>query len=434
MASNLKRSKRTVGKRLTDIQSRVSTIEKRPAAKALSDAAVATTNLAPGAVGGWMVDADALYIGVKTASGSYSPAGSMTISSDGHISANQFRIDSNGDALFKGKISGGTIDIGDFDTSSFHVDVSGNMWLGGGTYATASFRVSAGGAVQSRALGLAGGSSYVSTISSATYENLFYDGPNNAYARFTIGSTQQENTGFWVGTNSTADSAIREKTLYFTNGVFLDGRAAQGGTYSNVGDFSSGRDGTNSWAALTVRTKNNAGVEQSYVQLFDGNVFASGDVYASAVYVGAKFFKINHPLYPDKNLVHASIEGPTLDVFYRGVSELVNGEIEIELPEYFEALTKKEQRTVLLTPEANNSDTQVAQLAYSAVDSGKFKVFEVNGSQNPSQKFSWTVMATRSDTDFDAVVDSDPLADSLSMHGPISVSKRGTTASDTIVE
>ena len=148
MASNLKRSKRTVGKRLTDIQSRVSTIEKRPAAKALSDAAVATTNLAPGAVGGWMIDADALYIGVKTASGSYAPAGSMTISSDGHISANQFRIDSNGDALFKGKIGGGTIDIGDDDITSFHVNVGGNMWLGAGTFNDATFSVTSGGVLK----------------------------------------------------------------------------------------------------------------------------------------------------------------------------------------------------------------------------------------------------------------------------------------------
>ncbi len=148
MASNLKRSKRTVGKRLTDIQSRVSTIEKRPAAKALSDAAVATTNLAPGAVGGWMIDSDAIYTGVKTNSGSYAPAGSMTISSDGHISANQFRIDSNGDALFKGKIGGGTIDIGDFDTSSFHVDAGGNMWLGAGTFNDATFSVTSGGVLK----------------------------------------------------------------------------------------------------------------------------------------------------------------------------------------------------------------------------------------------------------------------------------------------
>jgi hypothetical protein len=170
LASNLKRSKRTVGKRLTDIQSRVSTIEKRPAAKALSDAAVATANLEPGAVGGWMIDTDAIYTGVKTASGSYAPAGSVTISSDGHITANKFRIDSNGDAFFSGSLSAatgtfsgslsaatgtfsgsitaGTIDIGGFDTSSFHVDTNGNMWLGGGTFSASTFSVSSGGVLK----------------------------------------------------------------------------------------------------------------------------------------------------------------------------------------------------------------------------------------------------------------------------------------------
>ena len=118
MASNLKRSKRTVGKRLTDIQSRVSTIEKRPAAKALGAAAVATANLAPGAVGGWMVDEDSIYAGIKTSSGSYAPVGSLTISSDGHNTANKYRIDTNGDAYFAGVLSAPSGTIGGFTISS----------------------------------------------------------------------------------------------------------------------------------------------------------------------------------------------------------------------------------------------------------------------------------------------------------------------------
>ena len=34
---------------------------------------------------------------------------------------------------FVGNVSGGTIDIGGSDTSSFHVDSGGNIWLGSGT-------------------------------------------------------------------------------------------------------------------------------------------------------------------------------------------------------------------------------------------------------------------------------------------------------------
>lgn len=43
---------------------------------------------------------------------------------------------------FSGELTGGTINIGGSDSSSFHVDSDGNMWLGAGTYASAPFKVS----------------------------------------------------------------------------------------------------------------------------------------------------------------------------------------------------------------------------------------------------------------------------------------------------
>jgi hypothetical protein len=54
------------------------------------------------------------------------------------------------DGTFSGNLSGGTIDIGGSDTSSFHVDDAGNMWLGAATYAAAesTFRVSSSGDAQ----------------------------------------------------------------------------------------------------------------------------------------------------------------------------------------------------------------------------------------------------------------------------------------------
>ncbi len=42
-------------------------------------------------------------------------------------------------------IVGVSIDIGDFDTTSFHVDTAGNLWLGAATFALAPFRVSSVG-------------------------------------------------------------------------------------------------------------------------------------------------------------------------------------------------------------------------------------------------------------------------------------------------
>ena len=70
------------------------------------------------------------------------------INSDGNVEFNNgnFRGDITGaSGNFSGNLSGGTIDIGGSDSSSFHVDVTGNMWLGDGTYSNAPFRVSSDG-------------------------------------------------------------------------------------------------------------------------------------------------------------------------------------------------------------------------------------------------------------------------------------------------
>jgi hypothetical protein len=46
-------------------------------------------------------------------------------------------------------IAGGKIDIGGADTTSFHVDTLGNVWIGGATYDVAPFKISAAGFVTS---------------------------------------------------------------------------------------------------------------------------------------------------------------------------------------------------------------------------------------------------------------------------------------------
>ena len=55
----------------------------------------------------------------------------------------------NGSGTFTGELSGGTINIGGDDASSFHVDSAGQMWLGAGNNSsgTAPFRVTAAGAL-----------------------------------------------------------------------------------------------------------------------------------------------------------------------------------------------------------------------------------------------------------------------------------------------
>lgn len=99
MASNLRRSKRTLGKRFSEIDSRVSDLEKRPGALRVGSYSIAENNLQDITITG-----SVLHIG-----------------EDG--------------------------DIPEADPTSFHVDSDGNMWSGADrvSYATAPFRVSNSG-------------------------------------------------------------------------------------------------------------------------------------------------------------------------------------------------------------------------------------------------------------------------------------------------
>ena len=111
-----------------------------------------------------------------------------------------------------------------------------------------------------------------------------------------------------------------------------------------------------------------------------------------------KNFLIHHPLDPEhKELIHSTLEGPEIGVFYRGEAQLSNGEATVLLPDYFEALTRNENRTVLLTPKFKE-DAQISMLAASGVKDGKFTVRMIDR-KNPSQRFYWEVKAVRADVE-----------------------------------
>jgi hypothetical protein len=63
-----------------------------------------------------------------------------------------------GGGTFTGELSGGTINIGGNDATSFHVDSAGQMWLGAGNsgFASAPFRVTAGGALTATSAAITG--------------------------------------------------------------------------------------------------------------------------------------------------------------------------------------------------------------------------------------------------------------------------------------
>jgi hypothetical protein len=107
----------------------------------------------------------------------------------------------------------------------------------------------------------------------------------------------------------------------------------------------------------------------------------------------SKNFQIDHPLEPDKKLlVHSALEGPEVAVYYRGEAQLVNGEAVISLPSYFEALTRKENRTVQLTSIKGWAPLYVAD----EIEDGRFAVRTGDGG-NSNQRFYWEVKAVRAD-------------------------------------
>jgi len=117
----------------------------------------------------------------------------------------------------------------------------------------------------------------------------------------------------------------------------------------------------------------------------NGNVEVPGNFSVA----GTKNFKISHPTKPGEKLVHSTLEGPEVAVFYRGEAQLVKGEAAIKLPDYFEALTRKEGRTIQLTAKGK----EPFLLSCAGVSDGKIFVYGTK----PDGKFYWEAKAVRAD-------------------------------------
>lgn len=139
-----------------------------------------------GTVGAFTIDSNSIFSGTKTLTGNYTASvGHLTIGSDGHISAYQFRIDADGSAYFKGNITGAS------GTFSGSLNASGKI--------TAS-NVSVGGAVSGDMDGL-----YIDAnnkwLKSATKTQFQVGGSTGitydslSSSTITLGSTVVFNTG-----------------------------------------------------------------------------------------------------------------------------------------------------------------------------------------------------------------------------------------------
>lgn len=125
-----------------------------------------------------------------------------------------------------------------------------------------------------------------------------------------------------------------------------------------------------------------------YLNYFSGG---SGVVHVAGTFevAGSKTFTVAHPLDDSKDLIHACLEGPENGVFYRGEVTTKMGQAMVELPDYFEALTFPEDRSVLLTQ--IDDGEELAALAASPVVKGKFRI----RSNVRTVRVAWEVKAVR---------------------------------------
>lgn len=147
--------------------------------------------------------------------GSYNNATDIwTSGSAGWIISGDGRAEFN-NIVARGAIDGGTIDIGGSDATSFHVDSSGNMWLGASTFsASPPFKVTSAGALTATGVNVTG----AITATSGTFTGTVNANAGTFTSTVTVGGAtsgtlqvgSSSSTAInIVGTNSNASTFIR---------------------------------------------------------------------------------------------------------------------------------------------------------------------------------------------------------------------------------
>jgi hypothetical protein len=123
----------------------------------------------------------------------------------------------------------------------------------------------------------------------------------------------------------------------------------------------------------------------SYAGYFQGKVHVTG-----ALSKGSGTFLIDHPLDPENKLLsHSFVESPENLLIYRGKIRLgADGEAEVRMPDYFQALTRENEATIHLTSVGRPFLTGYEWNA----DGASFTAYGESG-----REVSWMVMADRDD-------------------------------------
>ena len=181
------------------------------------------------------------------------------------------------------------------------------------------------------------------------------------------GGLQVGTTGFIVWPDNGAGYAILSfNGVYDGNYLGIAGKRGSGGSDSTM-------------------YFNTSGTAPAYVFGMNGgtvmDVTLAGVAVTGNLTATTKSFRIPLPTTrgesdASKTLTHSCLEGPEIAVYYRGMVETSGGVALVTLPEYFEALTMDEGRTVLLTQMFDEDETEpeFALLMSSQVRGGQFTV------------------------------------------------------------
>lgn len=150
--------------------------------------------------GGTSVIKSSTFDGVDVGGGSYANA------------TTGWLINGSGRAYFYDATIAGSIDIGGFDSGSFHVDSEGNLWLGSGTLVNAPFKVLKEGDVTAKTLTLTGVTKLSTEPSSNAKIYLGNGNYNNLDTPFYVDNTSKFSLGdklTWDGTTLAVKGNIK---------------------------------------------------------------------------------------------------------------------------------------------------------------------------------------------------------------------------------
>ena len=191
------------------------------------------------------------------------------------------------------------------------------------------------------------------------------------------------NAGNAFLSSNSAGTALTYRSLIAGSGVTLSIDANSVTIESSGSGFVTG---TGTSAYVPLWTDGGTSLTDSIMQQNGSIIIVNGSIKALT-----KSFKIQHPLKADMYLEHGSLEGPEHGIYQRGRASGFN-EVEVELPDYFHALSEHEI-SVLITPRID------ANLYVSESSSFSFKVKRIKRSFLRKQyiEFDYFVVGERTD-------------------------------------